>query len=103
MTDPLGRGASSPFSSRGFSSQTGTLYSTSGLCGLKLKQMWWVTERSLGRTSIDVIQVSFVNPLGTVIHVHSTRPLAGTWKSGPFTITSGFVSHPYSRQGTGGG
>src|SRR2546428_12632472 len=59
--------------------------------------MWWVIERSLGWNSIEVIQVSFVNPLGIATHVHSTRPSAGKWKTGAITMTSGLIFQPPSR------
>ena len=64
--------------------------------------MWCVTERSLGLISSDVINVSFVKPLGIVMSAHSTTSLgvwAGTRNAGPRTTMSGLICHP----ATGGG
>ncbi|PYR24518.1 MAG: hypothetical protein DMF92_22525 [Acidobacteria bacterium] len=61
---------------------------------------------SLGFSSIDVIQVSFVKPLGTTIEVHSITfwgGCAGTWNAGPLTITSGLICQPSAGHAMGAG
>ncbi len=53
-----------------------------------------------------MIQVSFVNPLGTMIVVHSITfdaVSAGTSNAGPRTTMSGLITHPSSGHTTGGG
>src|SRR3989442_9665759 len=63
-----------------------------------------VIERSLGWNSIEVIQVSFVNPLGIATHVHSTRPSAGKRKPGGTAQERGFVCQPpHGDRPNGGG
>src|ERR1700683_3021648 len=52
---------------------------------------------------MDVIHVSCLKGLGTVMSVHSTMPLAGTLNSGMSTITSGLTCHPFSGHATGAG
>src|SRR5438105_1252446 len=52
---------------------------------------------------MDVIQVSFVKPPGTMILVHSTIPFAGTLNSGPSTTISGLICQPSAGHWTGGG
>src|SRR5689334_22011746 len=55
---------------------------------------------------MEVIQVSLVIPLGTVIKLHSMTlllGLAGTRVSGPLTVISGLISQPSSGHFTWGG
>ena len=68
--------------------------------------MWCVTDRSLGLSSIDVTHVSFVNPLGNTIVVHSITFLsvcAGTRNSGPRTMRSGLICQPSTGHSIAGG
>src|ERR1700679_3596490 len=85
-------GSAAPSPSRGLSIQTRSKYFTSGLWGLKPEQMWCATSGCSGLIWIEVIQVSWVKPVGTVTEVHSITlflGLAGTSVTGPSMMTSG--------------
>src|SRR5580698_7400223 len=43
---------------------------------------------------MEVIQVSLVKPVGMVMSVSSTTPVAGTENSGSVTIVSGLIDQP---------
>src|SRR5262249_55579847 len=65
--------------------------------------MWWTTEASPGKTSIEVTHVSPLKGDGKAISSHSRTPLAGTSWGGRSMTISGWIIQPSLGHCTGAG
>src|SRR5262249_16258136 len=92
-----------PVESRGTFTHSYRLYTVSGLCFSKLRQIWWTTEESPGSISMEVIQVSFLNGAGNAISSHSKTSFGPTSWGGSSMTLSGRTLHPPLGQSIGGG
>src|SRR5215510_12777975 len=100
---PLLPGVGLPVESLGTFTHSYRLYTVSGLCFSKLKQMWCTTEGSPGSISIEVIQVSPLNGVGKAISSHSRTSLGATSCGGSSMTISGCTLQPPLGHAIGGG